>query len=371
VGIISFDGNKFEVDKLLAYSQINDHQKYGWVVPEIASRLHFEKIIAVLENITWEKIEKVDFVSVTTHPWLPGSLVVWKAVAKMISSFFNKPLIEANHIYWHIFSLFLERNIKDIKFPMVVLTASWWHNDLYLIKKLKDWKIKRLKIKEQKISFDFEIEKIWYTLDDAAGECFDKVARMLGWPYPWWIWISQKAQLFKKDNAKLKAIQKNWIRLIFKRIFLSKDKFEFSFSGMKSQVSFLLKQLEKKWIKLNSNIINKIAYEFQEAVIEVLAKKLIKAWKKYKAKTISIAWWVSANERLWEFLNQEIKKLKDWKIKRLKINNKKIKSFESVKSFEKKELFNLQLLRPSNKIYSTDNAAMIWVYWIINKMKNE
>ncbi|MFA5748210.1 MAG: hypothetical protein WC872_03820 [Candidatus Absconditabacterales bacterium] len=371
VGIISFDGNKFEVDKLLAYSQINDHQKYGGVVPEIASRLHFEKIIAVLENITWEKIEKVDFVSVTTHPGLPGSLVVGKAVAKMISSFFNKPLIEANHIYGHIFSLFLERNIKDIKFPMVVLTASGGHNDLYLIKKLKDGKIKRLKIKEQKISFDFEIEKIGYTLDDAAGECFDKVARMLGGPYPGGIWISQKAQLFKKDNAKLKAIQKNGIRLIFKRIFLSKDKFEFSFSGMKSQVSFLLKQLEKKGIKLNSNIINKIAYEFQEAVIEVLAKKLIKAGKKYKAKTISIAGGVSANERLWEFLNQEIKKLKDGKIKRLKINNKKIKSFESVKSFEKKELFNLQLLRPSNKIYSTDNAAMIGVYGIINKMKNE
>lgn len=135
IWIILFDGDKFSVEKLLAYSQVPDHQKYGWVMPEIASRLHSEKIIWVLEAIGWKEIEDVQNISVTTHPGLPGSLVVGKAVSSTLASWYNKPLYEVNHIHGHIFSLFLERNISDFKFPMVVLTASWWHNDLYLINK--------------------------------------------------------------------------------------------------------------------------------------------------------------------------------------------------------------------------------------------
>jgi len=137
ISIVSFDGKIFAVEELVAYSQIDDHQKYGGVVPEFASRLHSEKIIAVLQNILREKIEQTDFISVTTHPGLPGSLVVGKAVASFLAKQFNKPLVEVNHIYGHLFSLFLERNVKDIQLPMVVLTASGGHNDIYLVQSVE------------------------------------------------------------------------------------------------------------------------------------------------------------------------------------------------------------------------------------------
>jgi len=133
ISIVSFDGKVFAVEKLLAYSQIDDHQKYGGVVPEFASRLHSEKIIAVLQNIWREDIQKTDFISVTTHPGLPGSLVVGKAVAAFLAKHFDKPVVEVNHIYGHLFSLFLERNVDEIQLPMVVLTASGGHNDIYVV----------------------------------------------------------------------------------------------------------------------------------------------------------------------------------------------------------------------------------------------
>lgn len=326
VWIISFDWKIFKTKKLLAYSQIDDHQQYWWVVPEIASRLHSEKIIKVLHQIWFANIAKVDFISATTHPGLPWSLVVGKAVANMLGEHFNKPAIEVNHIHWHIFSLFLERNINEIQFPMMVLTASGWHNDLYLVETTP--------IANSQFpipNFKFQITRIWNTLDDAAGECFDKVSRMLWWPYPWWWWIASKALKWKPNTD-----------FQFKRIFLSADKFEFSFSGMKSQVSFLLKKLEKNKIKITEKIVCDIAYEFQEAVVEVLAKKLIKSWIKYKAQTLGIAWWVSCNDRLREYLNNELKNIK---------------------------YPNIQTLKPTSKVYSTDNAAMIWVAWILKKLE--
>jgi len=102
-------------------------------VPEIASRLHSEKIIEVIKNIGLDKIKDVDFISVTTHPGLPGSLVIGKAVASLLSSYFTKPLVHVNHIYGHLFSLLLDRKTSEIQFPLVVLTASGGHNDIYVV----------------------------------------------------------------------------------------------------------------------------------------------------------------------------------------------------------------------------------------------
>jgi N6-L-threonylcarbamoyladenine synthase len=189
----------------------------------------------------------------------------------------------------------------------VVLTASGWHNDIYLIEKISE-------------NYKLEIKKLGQTLDDAAGECFDKVARMLGGPYPWGVRISEKA-LQGKPNDLVK----------FKRIFLAKEEYNFSFSGMKSQVWFLLEDLKNKEIQIDEQVICDIAYEFQEAMVEALAKKLLQAGLEYNTQTIGISWWVSANDRLREYLNE----LKDKKLK------------------------NAQILRPNKKIYSTDNAAMI------------
>jgi len=380
IGIISFDGDRFEVKKLLAYSQVADHQKYGWVMPEIASRLHSEKIIWVLDAVGWGDIENVGNISVTTHPGLPGSLVVGKAVWATLASWYDKPLYEVNHIHGHIFSLFLERKISEFEFPMVVLTASWGHNDLYLVNKSKheshcEWNEKihsqslRMKWSNPDCSsnkkmdchanarndlennikwqFHFHIEHLGKTLDDAAGECFDKVSRMLGGPYPWWVWIGEMALKHKKKLEEFWNCNKcepvsSWIS--FKRIFLARESFDFSFSWMKSQVSILLKQLEERKVTLTEDLICEIAYEFQEAVVEVLAKKLVRSGAKHEAKTIGISGWVSANDRLWEYANGLI-------------HHKNYKSLD------------FKLVKPTKKVYSTDNAAMIGVSWILQQQK--
>lgn len=310
VGIISYEDNTYTVDALLAYSQIDDHQKYGWVVPEVASRLHSEKIIAVIEKIGWDNIKEVDTISVTTHPWLPGSLVVGKAIGVMLAEYFKKPLKEVNHIYGHIFSLLLERKDEDIVYPLMVLTASGWHNDIYKV------------IKEAEHTFT--ITRIGKSLDDASWECFDKIARMLWWPYPWWWWIGEQAKKWRP-----------W-KITLPRIWLSADKFDFSFSWMKGHMSNYL----KKNPELDEQKIADIAYEFQEAMVEVLAKKLVKAAKAYEAKTIGIAGGVSCNERLREYLL----------------------------AYAQEKLPETTCIRPTKKIYSTDNAAMIGAVWIIEDM---
>lgn len=330
IALVKFDWSSFSVEKMLSYSQISYHQKYWWVVPEVASRLHEEKIITLLENFWKTNIDKADFISVTSSPWLPGSLIVGINVAYTLWNFLEKPVVEVNHIHGHIFSLFLERKIDEFNFPLVVLTASGWHNELYLI----DYNEKNKII----------IDKIWYTLDDAAWEAFDKVARMLGWPYPWWPWISKMASFYKPEDD-LKYLE----NIVFKKIkpiFLSSDKYEFSFSWYKSQVYYLLKELEKNWIKLNDKIISLIAYRFQEVVVEVLAKKLVKAAIKFNAKTVWITWWVSANDRLFEYTKNLLEK---------KLNQKKIHE-------------DIKLVRPVKKMYSTDNAAMIWVVGILKRL---
>lgn len=183
IAIVNNENNYFTVEKILAYSQIQEHQKFGGVVPELASRLHSEKIIAILQTIGEEEIKKCDAIAVTTQPGLPGSLVVGKTVAHTLGAFFEKPIINVHHIHGHIFSILLERKLEDIKFPLVILTASGGHNDLYLIQE-KDKKSDLPTEFPAQDFANFSISKIGYTLDDASGECFDKVSRMLGGPYP-------------------------------------------------------------------------------------------------------------------------------------------------------------------------------------------
>lgn len=319
IWIISFDWNTFSVNQIVAYSQI-EHEKYGGVVPEFAYRLHSEKIIALLAKIGKENIEKVDSISVTTHPGLPGAIVIGKTVATMLAHHYQKPLIEVNHIHGHLFSIFLERNLSAIQFPIAVLSVSGGHNDLYLLDK-KSEKISSL------IFDDISITKLGSTLDDAAWECFDKVARMLGGPYPWGRRISDLA-LKGKPNPDIS----------FKRIFLKSDEFNFSFSGMKSQVHFFLENCKEKNIPLTDQLKADIAYEFQEAVVETLSKKLLKATIAYEAKTIALVGWVSANDRLISY---------------------------TIDLKNKKWLSSIPLLTPSKKLYCTDNAAMIGVVWLL------
>ena len=326
LAIVEHKDNQFLVHQCIAYSQIQDHQQYGGVVPEIASRLHAEKITALLDQIGAQTIQSCDAIAVTTAPWLPGSLLVGKTTANFLATLYNKPILPVYHIYGHIFSILLERSTNDFPFPRVILTASGGHNDIYLVQEANNTTPTQ---EPKETIWNVTLTKLGSTLDDAAGECFDKVSRMLGGPYPGWARIGERAAQWKPRED-----------IQFKRIFLSKEEYNFSFSGMKSQVHYLLESRKKQNKELSEQDICDIAYEFQEAVIEVLAKKTIRAAIEYEAKTIGIVWWVSANTRLREYANE----------------------------YKDDKYPNAILTKPIKNLYSTDNAAMIGAAALVEKI---
>lgn len=310
----------FEDDILIAMdtaSQIKIHEQTWWVVPEIAAREHANNIFKVLDNVlnnSKQSLNSIDYIAVTITPWLMPSLLTWITVARTISISLNIPLIEINHIESHIFSNYIERKEFDITYPLVCLTVSGGHNEIYYMKDM------------------FDFNKVWWTQDDSAGEAFDKVAKMMWFWYPGGPIISKLAEeYYKKCSSNL-----------FPRSWLNKEELNFSFSGLKSSVKREIdKRIEKKWELI---LVDKqeIAFEFQEAVTEVLATKLVMATEKYNTKTVMLAWWVSANDRLKEY----IEKLIIWK--------------------------DIQFIYPIKKVYSMDNAAMVGInaYYKILQNKN-
>ena len=313
----------FENDNLLALdtkSQIKIHEITGWVVPEVAAREHANSIFEVLENvlnISKIKLEEIDYIAVTSHPWLIPSLLTWITLARTLGKVLNKPVLELNHIMGHIFSNFLERKKDDIKFPLVCLTVSGWHNDVYYMQTMWD------------------LEKIWSSQDDAAGESYDKVAKMMWLWYPGWPIISKLASDF--DPPHWGGCPADGGSL-FPRVWLKKDEFDFSFSGLKSAVKREIDSRITKNSELTLEDKQEISFEFQNAVNEVLAYKLINWALEKKVNTIMLAWGVSANNDLKE------------KIKELAKKN------------------NLEFIHPIKNIYCMDNAAMIGIlaYYKIN-----
>lgn len=336
LSIVEFKNWRFEVLTNLLHSQIAQHSPFGGVIPELASRLHEEKVIDLLQNIWIEEIKSVDFISFTESPWLPWSLLVWKVLANTLSIFLNKPKVPIYHIHWHIFSIFCERSLEDFEFPILALTVSGWHNELYLL----SWKDYKNKIVEEYskefsskygielISFcwPYKITKLGFTLDDAAWEAFDKVSRLLRWPYPWGKWIWDMAESWNKMDFD------------FPRIFLKKNEFNFSFSWLKAQCNYKISELRKNWDLENQTVCD-LAFEFQEAVVETLWKKLLKASSFFGVKNIALVWWVSANLRLKEYI------------------------WENINKFDIENFYT-----PIKNIYSTDNAWMIAVVWILKQI---
>ena len=244
-------------------SQIDIHASYGGVVPEIASRKHVESVSIVLKE-TLQKanltIADVDAIAVTKGPGLVGSLHIGLQVAKTLALTFNKPLIGVHHIAGHIYANNLEH---DIIYPALCLVVSGGHSELVLLKK----------------SFDFEV--IGTTQDDAVGEAYDKVGRVLNLPYPGGPVIDKMA---KVGNPCYKLPQP-----------LNDGSYNFSFSGLKSAV-----------INLNHNAIQKgetlnkedLAASFQKVVISSLVSKTIKAMEACQVKQVMLAGGVSANQGL-------------------------------------------------------------------------
>lgn len=351
IAIIQNDWTNFVVKKIVAYSQISDHQKYGGVVPELAYRIHEEKIIKLIDEIWRSQINEVDTISVTAEPWLMGSLMIGLTSAYAIGKFLNKPVIEVNHIYGHIFSILLERDITKIKLPMAVLTVSGGHNEIYIINhqnKAKSDNISDIYIdnvdsltdwNNTKIS-DLQIQKIGHTLDDAAGESFDKVARMLGGSYPGGPWIYNQS-LNGKHNTDY----------IFPRIRLDANrKYDFSFSGMKSCANQIITKFEKSGISPSEQDVCDICREFQEAVNDTLIYKWQMAVQDFDCKTIAIVGWVSANDRLFEKFLQKFG----------------IYYWDNLTNIVEWNTNDIYICRPVRKLYSTDNAAMIWVVWLMS-----
>lgn len=260
-------------------SQIKMHRKTGGVVPEVAAREHVVKITPVLDEALSKaklKLEDIDVIAVTAGPGLLSSLLIGVNSAMTLAMVLKKPLVPINHIEGHIYANWLTDDQKSPapKFPAAILTVSGGHNELFI------WKNHG------------EYQFLGATLDDAAGEAFDKVARLLGLPYPGGPEIQKAAE---KGEAKRYPLPRAW---------LPEQPWNFSFSGLKSAVLRLVKEH-----KMTPIFASDVAASFQDAVCDVLAKKTVNAAIKFKVKEIQLAGGVSANKKLREYVQNYIDKI--------------------------------------------------------------
>jgi len=277
-------------------SQIDLHKLYGGVVPEIASRKHIEKISQVIDQALEKAdvtFEDIDAIAVTYGPGLVGALLVGLAQAKALAYALKKPLVGVHHIEGHISANYIEN--PDFKSPFICLVVSGGHSHLVHVKDYGEYEI------------------LGRTRDDAVGEAFDKVARTIGLGYPGGPKIDKLAYEGNKDAIK------------FPRVYLEKDTYDFSFSGIKSSVLNYINQCKMKEVKINEA---DVAASFQEAVVEVLVNKTVKAAKEHGLLKVAMAGGVASNTALRKAMEEECRK----------------------------ENITLQFPSP---IFCTDNAAMI------------
>jgi len=272
--------NGTEVLSNIVSSQIKLHQKYGGIVPEIASRAHIEKIYPIIEQAIEQSgldSSGVDAIAVANQPGLTVALIVGITAAKTLALVWQKPLIAINHIHAHLQSAMM--GTKDLQLPTVALVVSGGHTSLYECKDI------------------LELQLLGSTIDDAAGEAFDKVASILNLPYPGGPSIEKAA---KGGNPA--AID-------FPRTMLAKDSLDFSFSGIKTAVLYYCHGQDMKGEnhtdKMSRKEIASIAASFQAAVVDVLVKKTEMAADKVGAKTILLGGGVAANT----ILRNELEKM--------------------------------------------------------------
>ena len=262
-----------EVLSCFTNTQIKIHEKFGGVVPEVASRHHVYQVSMVFEEALKAanvKPEDIDLVAVTEGPGLIGSLLVGVMAAKTLAYIYNKPLVPVHHIAGHIYANNL---VKEMKFPLMALVVSGGHTELVYMKE----------------HYSFEV--IGSTLDDAIGEAYDKVARVIGVKYPGGPNVDKLAHE-GSDTYDLPLP-------------LDDESFNFSFSGIKSAVINLAHNEEQR-----GNEINKanLACSFQNRVVDILVKKTMHALDKYNVKNLIVAGGVSANKGLREKITLECEK---------------------------------------------------------------
>ena len=261
---IAIVNEKYEVLSNVIASQILDHRKTLGVVPEVAARLHVAKLNPVLAKALADAdltMQDIDLISVSNRPGLVGCLVCGCTFASTLGMIYGKPVMGVNHKLGHVYSCLLNLQEK-VEFPVVVLSVSGGHNELYLLKSLMDYQI------------------LGETLDDAAGEAYDKVAKMLDLPYPGGPEISRLAEQGDEDKFNFPDP-------------LRHQPFNFSFSGLKTNVKNTIAQVE--------NIQEEradIAASFQKTINQNLGKKLVFAAKQFSAKEVHLVGGVSANKDL-------------------------------------------------------------------------
>jgi len=286
----------FSVLSNTSYSQVAIHKKFGGIVPNLASRAHLEKIIPTIKEalrVAKIKLDKIDLIAVTRGPGLMPSLLIGINIARALAYRCRTPIIGVNHIEGHIYSNWLKpirenpkseiRNPKKIQFPALILIVSGGHTELVLMKNYGKYKI------------------IGQTLDDAAGEAFDKTARLLGLGFPGGPAIARQAERWKSEKNTKYQVK-------LPRPMINSKDYNFSFSGLKTAVLYLYNDLIKKYPA--KKIIPAIAAEVQNAIVDVLTAKTVKAIKNLKPKTVMITGGVSANKALREKMSKEFKSYK-------------------------------------------------------------
>ena len=259
--------NGTEEIETVVVTQIDIHKEFGGVVPEVASRSHIENITIVLEELferSHMTMEDIDIIGVTYGPGLIGSLLIGLQCAKTISLVTGKPLIPVHHIAGHIYANNLE---KRLEFPLIALVVSGGHTDLVYMKE------------------DYSYERIGSTLDDAVGEAYDKVGKVVGLEYPGGPKIDKLAKL-GQDTYDLPYP-------------LDDDSYNFSFSGIKSAVINVIHNEKQRGNEIR---VNDMCTSFQERCVRVLVKKTKRACLEYNVKNLVVAGGVAANS----YLKQEL-----------------------------------------------------------------
>lgn len=294
----------FRVEKNLVSSQINIHRPFGGVVPNLAKREHLKNLPLVFEKIlkSYPDLKNIDAVAVTVGPGLEPALWTGINFAKFIGNIYKKPVLGGNHLEGHLYSSLLSHKEK-VKLPAIALIVSGGHTMILKMDKLSSWK------------------KIGETKDDAAGEAFDKVARLLGLPYPGGPEVEKLAKL-GNENA-----------VSFPRPMLTHKNYDFSFSGLKTSVLYYLRDHPK--VKKAD-----VAASFQKAAVDVLVKKTLRAADEFGAETIILGGGVAANKYLKNHMSKEAKRAE------------------------------VKFIVPNGE-FNTDNAAMIATSSYINHLKKK
>lgn len=310
---------KIETLSSVVKSQIKLHSKMGGVVPEVAARAHVKNILPVVKQslVTCHKsLADINYIAVTTGPGLIPSLLIGVEFARALSLATGKPVIPVNHMMGHLYSplgsKFQNPNSKiQTIFPMVSLIVSGGHTMLVLMKNIREYKV------------------LGQTVDDAAGEAFDKVAKLLKLPYPGGPVVSKLAEKGKPDFT-------------FPRPMIHSKDYNFSFSGLKTAVLYHVQSLVTRNLSLTTK--RSICKAFEDAVVDVLVTKTMRAVKEFGAKSISLSGGVAANKALRNELNLK----------------SKISRLQSPEPSADGGQVNLKFFVPEQHL-CTDNAEMIGI----------